>query len=123
MSAHSIDPKQTGVPVWRLSVPMLFAAAVVGLLSLWPFWDGLQRLWGGWADSPEFSHGFLIPPLAAFLVWQRKDQLERLAFVGSWWGLAVVLIGGAMLALGQLGTVYVLVQYAYVVTLSGLVLS
>jgi exosortase D (VPLPA-CTERM-specific) len=65
----------------------------------------------------------LIPPIAAFLIWQQKDSLERMPFAGSPWGVVVVLLGGGLLVLGQLATVYTLVQYAYLVTLYGLVLS
>jgi exosortase len=65
----------------------------------------------------------MIPPIAAFLVWQQRDRLERIPFTGSWWGLGVILLGGVLLLLGQLGTIITLVQYAYVITLYGLALS
>src|SRR5262249_37952056 len=70
-----------------------------------------------------YSHGLLIPPVAAFLVWQQKDRLERMPFTGSWLGVVLVLLGGVLLMMGQLGTVFTLVQYAYVLTLAGLILS
>jgi exosortase D (VPLPA-CTERM-specific) len=123
MSVESIDPITTKPAVWRLSWGPAIIALGVGLLSLWPFWDGLSIMWGSWIDSPEYSHGLLIPPIAAFLVWQQKDRLERMPFSGSWWGIVLIALGGALLILGQLGTVYVIVQYAYVITLCGLVLS
>jgi exosortase D (VPLPA-CTERM-specific) len=123
MSAQSIDRSPAPAPVWRLSWGPITAALAVGLVSLWPFWDGLKIMWGSWIDSPEYSHGLLIPLVAAFLVWQQKDRLERMPFVGSWWGVAAIALGGALLVLGQFGTVYVIVQYAYVITLCGLILS
>jgi exosortase D (VPLPA-CTERM-specific) len=123
MSVESIDYTATATPVWRLSWGLVIVAVAVGLLSLWPFWDGLTRMWGWWIDSEEYSHGLLIPPVAAFLIWQQKDRLERVPFTGSWWGVALVLLGGAVLVAGQLGTVFTIVQYAYVVTLCGLILS
>lgn len=124
MSVQSIYPKATAAPdVWRLPTGLVLFAVGVGLLSLWPFWDGLAQMWGWWIDSPEYSHGLLIPPVAAFLIWQQKDRLERVPFTGSWWGVALVLLGGAVLIVGQLGTVFTIVQYAYVITLCGLILS
>ena len=123
MSAQPIGIRAAAPPVWRLSWSLTFLAAAVGLLSLWPFWDGLTEMWGWWIDSPEYSHGLLIPPVAAFLIWQQKDRLERVPFTGSWWGVALVLLGGAALVVGQLGTVLTAVQYAYVITLCGLILS
>jgi exosortase D (VPLPA-CTERM-specific) len=123
MSLESIDVRAAATPVWRLSWALTLIAAAIGVLSLWPFWDGLRQMWGGWIDAPEYSHGLLIPPVAAFLMWQQKDRLERMPFEGSWWGVALIALGGALLVVGQLGTVYTLVQYAYVITLYGLILS
>jgi exosortase D (VPLPA-CTERM-specific) len=123
MSLESIDVRAATTPIWRLPWGLTLVAAVVGLLSLWPFWDGLSRMWGWWIDSPEYSHGLLIPPVAAFLMWQQKDRLERVPFTGSWLGVPLILLGGAFLVVGQLGTVYTIVQYAYILTLYGLVLS
>ena len=80
-------------------------------------------MWGWWLEAPEYSHSLLIPPLAAFLIWQQKDRLETLNFQGSWWGVTLVLLGGTLLLVGQLATVFTIVQYAYLITLAGLVLS
>jgi len=80
-------------------------------------------MWMIWLGAPEYSPGILIPPIAAFLIWQQKDRLQRIPFEGSWWGVALVLLGGGLLVLGQLATIYTLVQYAYLVTLYGLVLA
>jgi exosortase D (VPLPA-CTERM-specific) len=123
MSVQSIAPESPAPPVWRLSWGLALVALAVGLLSLWPFWDGLSRMWGWWIDAPEYSHGLLIPPVAAFLIWQQKDRLERMRFTGSWWGVGLIVVGGAFLVMGQLGTVYTVVQYAYLITLFGLILS
>ena len=123
MASPSIDHGATGGTVWRLSWGLLAAVAGAGLISLLPFWNGLTQMWQFWIDFPEYSHCLLIPPVAAFLLWQQKDRLEQVRFDGSWWGVVLVIAGGGLLLAGQLGTVYTLVQYAYLVTLDGLVLS
>jgi exosortase D (VPLPA-CTERM-specific) len=123
MSTLSIDHRESGATVWRLSWGLLVIAVTVGLLSILPFWDALKYMFDTWLNVPEYSHALLIPLVTGFLVWQQKDRLERIPFAGSWTGVAIVLLGGTMLLIGQLGTVYTLVQYAYVVTLWGLILS
>jgi len=123
MSVNSFDRSATGNYVWRMSWWWILLATAVGALSLWLFWDGLEIIGGGWLNSPEYSYGVLIPPVVVFLIWQQKDRLERISFEGSWWGVGLVLLGGGLLVLGQLSTIYIVVQYAYVVTLYGLMLA
>jgi exosortase D (VPLPA-CTERM-specific) len=110
-------------PVWRWSWGIVLLTVAVGLISLLPFWDGLQLMWSGWIDAPEYSYCLMLPFVAGFLVWQQKDRLERLPFRGSAAGVLLVLLGGVLLLIGQLGTVYTIVQYAYLITLYGLILS
>ncbi len=119
-SLPSVGPLHT---VWRFPWTLLLIGLAVSSACLWLFWDGLSHMWAAWIDAPEYSHGVLIPPIAAFLIWQQKDRLEQMAFGGSWWGVAVVLLGGFLLLLGQIATIYTIVQYAYLVTLCGLVLA
>jgi exosortase D (VPLPA-CTERM-specific) len=123
MAVESISPLGGPATVWRLPWSSIIAATAAVIVSLWLFWDGLARMWGWWIDAPEYSHGLLIPPVAVFLIWQQKDRLEQVDFRGSWWGVALVLLGGFLLLLGQLATVYTVVQYAYLMTLYGLVLA
>ena len=123
MSVEFMNPKGPSTDVWRLPWVTVLAAGIVMALSLWLFWDGLSYMVDLWLNTPEYSHAILIPPIAVFLAWQQKDNLERIPFEGDWRGVAIVLLGGAMLVLGQFATIYVLVQYAYLVTLAGLILA
>jgi len=50
----------------------------LGILLLVAFWPTLQWLWQAWLYNPYYSHGFLIPPLSAFLIWQERGQLADL---------------------------------------------
>jgi len=124
MAVESVDPLVAAPgPVWRLPAGALLLAVAVAVLSVLPFWDGLSRMWDWWINQPEYSHALLVPPIAAFLIWQQKEQLRRTAFVPGWSGVGLVLLGGLLLVVGQLGTVYTLIQYAYLITLYGLTLS
>jgi exosortase D (VPLPA-CTERM-specific) len=123
MSVESLDSFSIPRTVWRFSYGIVALAILVGVLSLLPFWDGLVDMWNVWVNYPEYSHSLLIPPIAAFLIWQQRDRLELVTFEGSWLGVIVVACGGMLLTLGQLGTIYVLVEYAYLLTIFGLVMA
>jgi exosortase D (VPLPA-CTERM-specific) len=123
-SAIGAEPREPPVPVvWRLP-PRGWALGASALLLLCASaWRALGWLWNTWIDRPEYSHGPLLPLIAAFLVWQRKDRLEQMPFDGSYWGPVVVLAGGLLLLLGTIGAAYTLQQYAVVVVAAGLLLA
>lgn len=107
--------------VWRQTPVawawMLLAAA----LCLFVFREGLGFMLTTWNGREEYSHGFLIPFISLFFIWQKKDQLERISFAGSWAGFAVVLLGVAIMIAGELATLFTVVEYALLVVIAGLV--
>src|SRR5450755_2124824 len=72
---------------------------------------------------PEYSHGMIIPFVAAFLVWQRREQIERLPFTGSWAGLLLAVCGAALGAIGKMSALFTIEDYSVLITLYGLVLA
>lgn len=92
-------------------------------MSVFIFFDSLKLLVGNWMTSEEYSHGLLIPFITAFLIWQKKNELARLPFEGSWAGVGIVALGVGLYFLGELATLYIIVQYAFLVVLFGLVLA
>lgn len=108
---------------WRLPFGVVAATALLAVAVLALFWDGLAWMWHTWMITPEYSHGVIIPFITAFLIWQRKDRIERQPMTGSWAGVALVAVGGLMLIVGQLATIYTVVQYAFIVTIAGIVLG
>jgi exosortase D (VPLPA-CTERM-specific) len=104
-------------PHWALGILLLIAA----LLYL-GFADAIAFMVGQWS-AEEFSHGYLIPFIAAFLVWQRRDALRRIEFRGSWAGLALALFGVALDIGGRLTALFVIQHVALLLVLAGLVLA
>jgi exosortase D (VPLPA-CTERM-specific) len=108
---------------WRLPNGVVAIALLLAAAAILLFWDGLVWMWDVWMMTPEYSHGVIIPFLSAFLIWQKKDSIAKTPMTGSWGGVALVALGGLMLIVGQLGTVYTIVQYAFVATVAGIVLA
>jgi exosortase D (VPLPA-CTERM-specific) len=104
----------------RASWLLVVAAVVIGLVE---FQESLLRLFSAWTEREEYSHGILIPFIAGFLIWQQKNELLQEEFKGSWVGVAVVLAGAAVKAIGDMGTFYILQQYALLLVTYGLILS
>ena len=108
--------------IWK-GTPLIWASMLGTLiLLLFMFKDGLKVMVANW-DMEEYSYAYLIPFIVLFLIWQKKELLEKIPYPGSWPGLALVLIGVGLFFIGNLATLYVIVQYAFLLTLAGLVLS
>ncbi len=94
-----------------------FGALLV--LSYAPVLFGLVKQWDQDADM---GHGFFVPAIAAFVVWQKRQELAGLKLRPNWWGLAVVLYGGFQLIVATLGAELFLARTAFVISVIGVVL-
>jgi exosortase D (VPLPA-CTERM-specific) len=110
-------------PVFRLTpfAWILLAAALAAAVLALKTGVALMLRWV--LLRPEYSHGIIIPFVAAFLVWQRRDQIERMPFTGSWAGLLLALVGAALGAVGEMSALFTIEQYSAFITLYGLVLA
>ena len=87
------------------------------------FHEAIAHLIRIWDTQEEYSFGYIIPFISLFLIWQRKDQLERIPFSGSWSGFVMVLVALVFLAVGELSTLGTVSQYALLLAIAGLALS
>lgn len=79
--------QRTASPV-RLTPAAVVSAVALGALTLWAFWPVLVEMAIKWRDSPEYSHGYLVPLFGAYLLWMRRDRLTKVSALSpSWWGL------------------------------------
>lgn len=63
---------------------------------LWSYSWSLNHLAYRWANEADYSHGFFVPVFAGFLLWWRREMICPFPASGSWWGLAFLLLSGAM---------------------------
>jgi exosortase D (VPLPA-CTERM-specific) len=120
--ARGPAPK-AGFPVAAWLLTFALAAAGLGVV----FWDGLVYMSEHW-DTEEYSHGPLIPIIAAFLIWQQKDALEAAVRAGAGRtgraaGVGIVSLGLFAGLLGEMSTVYLIIQYGFLVAIYGAALA
>jgi len=99
------------------SVIVLVCIGLLGYISF----AGLTTMVHTWEAREEYSHGYLLPFIAAFLIWQRKDLIERMNFSGSWKGVLLVIVGVAVIVIGNVSATHVIVLYGALITLVGIV--
>lgn len=81
----------------------------------------LKHLIWQWYNDPDYSHGFLVPLLSVYLIWQRRTKLAEVPRSPSAWGMLVVLGSLGLLFLGSLGAELFLTRVSIVITICGLI--
>lgn len=98
------------------------AAGVVLLGFAVLYWQVLAKLVMDWYHDDNYSHGFLIVPIAAYFAWERRARLKATPPDGSILGLVVVIGSIAVLLAGILGSELFLTRISIVGVLTGGVL-
>jgi exosortase D (VPLPA-CTERM-specific) len=119
LGAGAVEGRQVAGARWRWPV-LVSLAALVTLLGIL-YYPVLAHLAWQWWDDENYSHGFLIPLVSAYLVWNRRARL-RARPDPSLRGLLVVAGGLALFFLGVVGGELFLQRLSLLVLLTGLVL-
>jgi exosortase len=112
---HSAARFRSLLPIVVLLSPVLGLA--------WAFAYTLDDLYRTWGNNPQYSHGYLVPVFAAFLLWTRRERLDRAKLNPSWLGL-LVLAGGLAMRLcgGYYGYIW-LEQFSLIPCIAGLTVT
>lgn len=82
----------------------------------------LQMLWRVWMHNPNYSHGFLIPPVTLWLIWrQRKEIRSEAKPGGSIYGSLLLLPALLLHILGLRGDVTTVQGASLILALGGVV--
>jgi exosortase len=71
---------------------LFLAGAALAAIFLWGYWSTLGTLVHAWNHQPDYSHGFLVPGLAALLLWAARDSFPGVRLHAAWGGLALILV-------------------------------
>jgi len=99
-----------------------WGSVLIGALMAAVYYRVLAKLVTDWWQIPDFSHGFLEPIFAAYLVWDKREALLDTKVAPTWSGIAVVALGLAVLLLGVYGAELFLSRISLLILLAGLVL-
>lgn len=77
-------------PGSRVSIFTLIFAGLLGGAGLWSYWTTLAAIANRWADDPQYSHGYLVPVFALYLLWLRRNRVRGQALQTNWLGLGLL---------------------------------
>jgi exosortase len=98
---------------------ILYAGAA-SALALGIFGPILYHMVLHWSAVDDYSHGFLVVPLALYFAWERRKDLQRATIRPSWWGVLPLVLGSLALMIGRLGVELTAMRVSFVLTLIGL---
>lgn len=90
-------------------------------MAMFAFGGGLAEVVSRWNRQEEYSHGYFIPLITLWLLWQRRDALYASLGKPNWLGLGLVVAAAFMLMLGELSAIFIFIQYGFVLCVAGLV--
>ena len=108
-----------GASTRRFSIASI---AITATLAIGIFAPILYYMVLHWTSVPDYSHGFLVGPLALYFAWERRNKLRRAPIEPSWWGVLPLALGTTALVIGRLGVELMAMRTSFVLTLIGLVL-
>ncbi len=95
------------------------ALAWYGALLVILYAPVLARMVYEWATIEEMGHGFFVPAVAAYLIWQRRQALAEIELRSDWRGLILVVWGFLQLVLGTAAADFFLTRVAFLISLVG----
>ncbi len=110
LSAREVRERQTSIAY----------AAITSALACVVFGPVLYYMFLHWGMVDDYSHGFLVGPLAIYFAWERRAALRRVPIRPSWWGLLPLALGALALTIGRLGVELTAMRVAFVLTIIGL---
>ena len=81
----------------------------------------VSTLFYDWKTNPNFSHGFLIPFIAVYMGWCKKEELASIEPKPSRWGISILLAGMGLHVLGTLGAELFILRCSLILTLVGVI--
>jgi exosortase A len=95
---------------------LALAVALAGL-----YWNVIPHLVEQWKDEEDYTHGFLILPLALYFVWEGRERLRALVPKPSLLGAGLLAVGLLTLLVGSIGAELFLQRFSLLLVLAGLV--
>ena len=113
--------KFSSVPLaWQRGLGYLVFFTIVILIA---YWGTFFNMVGIWWRSETFAHGFLILPISLYLIWQKRNRLEKVTPEPVMWGWLLVLLLNILWLMAYLVDIQVAQQFLVVAMLAAVTLT
>jgi exosortase len=98
------------------------AIAWFTILLIIAYLPTLEHLVWQWSTDEDVGHGFFVPVVAAYIAWQRREEILAIEWKPAWWGVIILAWGLVQSYIGTLGAELFLQRTALLISLTGLLL-
>lgn len=120
-SRQKIASHETEKSVLKFNHWTMLTAAFVALVFI--FFDSLVEMEYRWSTLEQYSHGYMIPLVSLFLIWQKSAELKLIDWQPAWSSVPLMILALLGWALGELSALYIIVHYSMLVALFALFLA
>lgn len=106
----------------RVISSLLLPGGLLAILLGWLYAPVAAPLVQQWWEDPNYSHGFIVPLFALYLIWTQRERIGRLTAKPNNGGLMVILMGLGAYYLGTLGSELFVTRASFFIVLAGLIL-
>jgi exosortase D (VPLPA-CTERM-specific) len=94
---HTFTP-QNKMSKLAVAVEILVLGCLIAIL----YADAIGSMVSKWSME-DYNHGYLIPFLVLYLIWEKRKDLAKLPSLPSWMGFFTIIFGLGLFWLGELG--------------------
>lgn len=100
-ASNAVAQKQKHISE-KTPIGVMFGLATGLIIAafLWTYWQGLADLCLIWQRSDEYSSGLLVPFLAVYILWAKRDKIAQAPIKPCPWGILAFLFAQAVRLFG-----------------------
>lgn len=100
--------------------PIYYQLGFLLLAFLALYYPFIQTLMRDWDTNDNYSQGYFIPFVSAFMIWWVLKDLETNDLKPSNWGIAIIVLGLLQLFIAKVGSEYFLQRTSMIIVLFGI---
>jgi exosortase len=97
------------------------AAGMLAALVAVCYWPVIGNIVHQWQSDDNMAHGWFVPVIVGYIVWERREELAGVEIGKSAWGLGLLMGRGVVACVGALAAEIFTERVALVGTVAGLV--
>jgi len=95
--------------------------AIIAALLVEIYYRIAGKLIYDWYTIPDYSHGFLVPVFAGYLIWDKRKALSATPVQQTWRGISLIVCAIILLILGVYGVELFTTRMSFILLMGGLI--